>query len=180
MHGMIVDTSGDGVADSVLLDTDGDGRPDTIVPAAGTAGMLVDTSGDGLADSVHVDTSGDGRPDTFVPLRQSYATAASVVRAVDLARKASKREKTPVDDAAEEWSAHAWVDSMTHLKHVLGDALLQPLLREVPNPSGAMQFEYLKSLADASVDDIENLLKSGSMLRRLAEAIVTARMSYRH
>ena len=71
MHGMIVDTSGDGVADSVLLDTDGDGRPDTIVPAAGTAGMLVDTSGDGLADSVHVDTSGDGRPDTIVPLGES-------------------------------------------------------------------------------------------------------------
>ena len=130
------------------------------------AAILVDTTGDGVADSVHVDTSGDGRPDTFVPLRESYATAAAVVRAVNLARKASKREKTPVDDAAEEWSAHAWVDSMSSLKHVLGDALLQPLLREVPNPSGAMQFEYLKSLADASVDDIENLLKSGSMLRR--------------
>ena len=133
---MFVDTSGDGLADSVHLDTDGDGRPDTIVPAAGTAGMLVDTSGDGLADSVHVDTSGDGRPDTFVPLRESYATAAAVVRAVNLARKASKREKTPVDDAAEEWSAHAWVDSMTQINKVIGDGLLQPLLREV-RPDGA-------------------------------------------
>ena len=37
MHGMIVDTSGDGVADSVLLDTDGDGRPDTIVPLGESA-----------------------------------------------------------------------------------------------------------------------------------------------
>ena len=29
---MLVDTTGDGIADSVHVDTTGDGRPDTIVP----------------------------------------------------------------------------------------------------------------------------------------------------
>ena len=98
--------------------------------------MLVDTSGDGLADSVHVDTSGDGRPDTFVPPRER-SMAAAMVRAVSLARKASKREETPVGDAAEEWSAHAWIDQITSsANNVIGDGLLQPLLREV-RPDGA-------------------------------------------
>ena len=52
----MLDTDGDGLADTVLADTDGDGIADAI-------GM--DTDGDGLLDSFGADTDGDGMLDTF-------------------------------------------------------------------------------------------------------------------
>ena len=56
-----MDTTGDGVADSITLDTTGDGKADTV-------GRAVDTSGDGNVDAVGVDTTGDGQIDTWINL----------------------------------------------------------------------------------------------------------------
>jgi hypothetical protein len=91
-----VDTSGDGLVDTVVLDSTGHGLQRLAVPiswrgaplapphdrqatadelaaecanaiARGEAG--IDLSGDGTVDAVALDTSGDGRPDTLVPVR---------------------------------------------------------------------------------------------------------------
>eukprot|EP01065_Artemidia_motanka_P023677 TRINITY_DN2833_c3_g1_i1.p1 TRINITY_DN2833_c3_g1~~TRINITY_DN2833_c3_g1_i1.p1 ORF type:complete len:721 (+),score=241.10 TRINITY_DN2833_c3_g1_i1:82-2163(+) len=59
----VVDTTGDGIADTVLMDTTGDGVLDTAMPA-----QVIDTTGDFHADTVIVDTTGDGQYDTAVPL----------------------------------------------------------------------------------------------------------------
>ncbi len=77
-----VDTTGDGIADSVAIDTVGDGRVDTILwrpeseplPVESRARALslpVDTTGDGLADSIAIDTTGDGHVDTILHVRCS-------------------------------------------------------------------------------------------------------------
>jgi hypothetical protein len=93
-----VDTTGDGVVDSVLLDTNGDGLTDAVrrieyraapklrvamarrskderaqwVRRAMSKGdAAIDTTGDGCIDSVALDTNGDGFVDSLRPLASS-------------------------------------------------------------------------------------------------------------
>ena len=56
-----VDSTGDGLPDSVAVDMNGDGQ-------ANVTGMVFDSTGDGLGDSVGVDTTGDGIIDTRIRL----------------------------------------------------------------------------------------------------------------
>jgi len=71
----MVDTSGDGRADTLVVDTTGDGIPDRACSSYGvdttgdgkTDALLADTNGDGQPDSLVYDTTGDGLPDTVVP-----------------------------------------------------------------------------------------------------------------
>jgi hypothetical protein len=64
--GVAVDTTGDGVFDSVALDTTGDGTMDTVLLGDTAVGVAVDTTGDGVFDSVALDTTGDGIMDTVL------------------------------------------------------------------------------------------------------------------
>jgi len=69
-----VDTTGDGLADSIAIDTVGDGVVDTLVKRPDTdkydgehlRAQHVDTTGDGFADINAIDTMGDGMVDTLV------------------------------------------------------------------------------------------------------------------
>ena len=61
----LIDTTGDGVADSLGIDTTGDGKIDS-VQAPPKQSALIDTTGDGVADSLGYDTTGDGKIDTVV------------------------------------------------------------------------------------------------------------------
>ena len=72
--GTAVDTTGDGVGDSLAVDVTGDGMTDMVVPPRQHGGVHqgpsfhhVDTTQDGLVDSVAIDTTGDGRVDVIVP-----------------------------------------------------------------------------------------------------------------
>ena len=68
------DSSGDGIADQLLLDSTGDGVPNQPVSsvAVDTTGdgradaLIADSNGDGRGDCLVLDTSGDGLPDTAV------------------------------------------------------------------------------------------------------------------
>ena len=72
----VLDTTGDGTADAILIDTDGDGVPDQLVNSVSFPGSrptpvkahVIDTQGDGIADSVVVDTTGDGIPNSLVKI----------------------------------------------------------------------------------------------------------------
>jgi len=59
-----IDTTGDGVADSLAIDTTGDGKLDTIFKNPHMERR--DNSGDGVAESFAVDSTGDDRLDTMV------------------------------------------------------------------------------------------------------------------
>lgn len=71
----MIDTSGDGRADTLVVDSTGDGIPDRACSSYGvdttgdgkTDALLADTNGDGQPDSLVYDTTGDGFPDTVVP-----------------------------------------------------------------------------------------------------------------
>ena len=103
-----VDTTGDGLIDSVALDTTGDGEVDAVKKlqfrlkpmervhsARGNiedrrqalAGAMqrgdagIDTTGDGLIDAVALDTSGDGMIDTVRPLDFRPAVSNEAMRA---------------------------------------------------------------------------------------------------
>ena len=54
---VVIDTDGDGNADTVVIDTDGDGKADAVG---------IDVDGDGKVDVVGVDVDGDGKVDTVV------------------------------------------------------------------------------------------------------------------
>ena len=56
-----VDTTGDGIPDSIAFDTTGDGVYNKVLH-----GVALDTNGDGTIDSVCVDTNGDGAADLEV------------------------------------------------------------------------------------------------------------------
>ena len=58
---MMRDSSGDGIADQLLLDSTGDGVPNQPVSS-----VAVDTTGDGRADALIADSNGDGRGDCLV------------------------------------------------------------------------------------------------------------------
>ena len=70
----MIDSTGDGHADLLVVDTTGDGQPDRPCESYGvdttgdgrTDALLADTNGDGQADSLVLDTTGDGLPDTAV------------------------------------------------------------------------------------------------------------------
>jgi hypothetical protein len=81
-----IDTTGDGIADSVAVDTTGDGIVDTVVKRSDATGVPpegaqirksvpIDTTGDGIADSTVVDTTGDGMVDTVVKLSVTLSGA---------------------------------------------------------------------------------------------------------
>lgn len=77
----IVDSSGDGRADTVAVDTVGDGVVDTVIPLAHSGSSqdisaLVDTTGDGIPDTLAVDTTGDGRADKMIPMAPATLPAA--------------------------------------------------------------------------------------------------------
>ena len=67
-----LDTTGDGVADSLGFDTTGDGLIDTVQPAPKQS-VALDTTGDGVADSLGYDTTGDGLIDTVQRLTRIQA-----------------------------------------------------------------------------------------------------------
>lgn len=56
-----VDTTGDGVEDTIAIDTTGDGKYDT---------LLSDEDGDGKYDTALVDTTGDGVLDQTIDLKK--------------------------------------------------------------------------------------------------------------
>ena len=80
-------------------------------------------------------------------------------------------------DASGRWSAKSWVDSVAEFNDELAKALLAPLvdaLTAEPSaaaPTGAMEFAYMRSLADAPMETIEKLLVDGNFLHKLARAI---------
>ena len=53
----MIDSTGDGQADLLVVDTTGDGQPDRPCESYG-----VDTTGDGRTDALLADTNGEGRP----------------------------------------------------------------------------------------------------------------------
>lgn len=59
-----MDTTGDGIQDTVYYDASRDGRVDT----SGKIAAGADTTGDGVIDSVFIDVTGDGIGDTMVSL----------------------------------------------------------------------------------------------------------------
>ena len=59
-----MDTTGDGIQDTVYYDASRDGRVDT----SGKITAGADTTGDGVIDSVFIDVTGDGIGDTMVSL----------------------------------------------------------------------------------------------------------------
>lgn len=65
MKGQFVDTTQDGVADSLAVDTTGDGVVNLAVP-------MTDTSGDGQFDSVVVDSNGDGVADSVIAIKVGF------------------------------------------------------------------------------------------------------------
>ena len=66
MRGVPIDTTGNGVQDSVAMDTTADGTVDTIVKRAD--GGLVDTTGDGVMDSVAIASTASGKVDMIVSI----------------------------------------------------------------------------------------------------------------
>eukprot|EP00756_Hemistasia_phaeocysticola_P002941 Hpha_TRINITY_DN11970_c0_g1::TRINITY_DN11970_c0_g1_i2::g.20732::m.20732 len=69
----VVDTTGDGRADTLLMDTTGDGKHDTVLAA-----QVVDTTGDTVGDTVLVDINGDGKYDLAMPLGARSPSAQSL------------------------------------------------------------------------------------------------------
>ena len=59
-----VDTTGDGIADTVGVDTTGDGKVNVMRDIEKSQHM--DTTGDGHADTVGMDTTGDGKIDVMM------------------------------------------------------------------------------------------------------------------
>ena len=78
--------------------------------------------------------------------------------------------------AEAQWDVTGWVDSIDAVKDALASALLQPLVKDLASlgraPSGKMQFTYMRSLADASAAEIEDLLSRGDVVRKLAAALM--------
>ena len=80
----LLDTTADGRPDTLAVDTSGDGVADTMIPITGPVGgdevarrvELLDTTADGLPDTLAIDTVGDGVADKFVRLRSNEAAEA--------------------------------------------------------------------------------------------------------
>lgn len=104
----MVDTTGDGIVDTMTVDTTGDGDADVVVNPS--TAQSVDTNGDGIADSVFIDVSGDGIADTMVAM-QGGAAGTVQLRALsetelELTLATDKIDKltfAAVIDALETW-----------------------------------------------------------------------------
>jgi len=181
----LVDTTGDGLPDTLAIDTNDDGRHDTMIKlehAADGAGSqdimqrikLVDTVGDGRPDSFAVDTVGDGVADVHVKLQGRESSAADVERIVRRASLVDTSGDGLPDTLAVDTVGDGVPDTLVQLQKLNSSPQLAATLAPTPPPSPPSDVALPSQWLEVEKDDASDAPGGISPALRLAAGEMTA------